>query len=261
MYRADLSSIDDRALPKGCLAVGWLDVAVPYSTGPTPPAFRKKLEELSWLPVRLTRGFHECGFCGGKPARGNGEIHITGEAGEIFVAPMMIAHYVEAHEYRPPDRFIAAVERHPDHVWPNRSPDLSDRIRDLAANPSPESLNAFYRVFARSQVGVLPPQQTGATAVDAERRTIAEITCERHPKLLDGTPVVIVWADCENQRASDPNRKFVDFPTSEIVAYAFHRGASIVVNGAPPGAPKTVTIPKEEVFRLASEWQIPRFGE
>jgi hypothetical protein len=40
---------------------------------------------------------------------GNGEIRVPGLSGVVYVAPVLVAHYVEAHNYRPPDEFIQAV--------------------------------------------------------------------------------------------------------------------------------------------------------
>jgi hypothetical protein len=40
---------------------------------------------------------------------GNWEVWIRGPREAIFSSPALIIHYVDAHEYRPPDEFIAAV--------------------------------------------------------------------------------------------------------------------------------------------------------
>ncbi|KRR18256.1 hypothetical protein CQ14_25405 [Bradyrhizobium lablabi] len=76
-------------------------------------------------PVNLTRGWHFCEFCP-KPAKtvspgrirmldpaartlGNGEIRVASAAGIIYVAPLLVLHYVVAHGYLPPQEFIDAV--------------------------------------------------------------------------------------------------------------------------------------------------------
>ena len=51
-------------------------------------------------------GLHTCEFCNRYSSTGsfgvpNGDI--------LFVAPTMIAHYVERHQYAPPEEFIRAV--------------------------------------------------------------------------------------------------------------------------------------------------------
>ena len=40
---------------------------------------------------------------------GNGEIRVAGSAGVVYVAPVLVAHYVEVHNYCPPEEFIVAV--------------------------------------------------------------------------------------------------------------------------------------------------------
>jgi len=40
----------------------------------------------------------------------NTEIHVSGENGVTYVAPVMIYHYVKEHHYQPLMEFIKAVE-------------------------------------------------------------------------------------------------------------------------------------------------------
>ena len=104
----------------GILAVGWLNFHEPFEQDKTPPGLVDKLKE---LPVtRLCRGSHFCPWCilrhtsgpeespYGNPniARGNGEIWVEGED-KIYAAPFMIIHYIEEHNYLPPQEFIDAV--------------------------------------------------------------------------------------------------------------------------------------------------------
>ncbi len=95
------------------LNVGWLDKSVEYldgrhefEIGPVPLGFTERLAELVEHPVNLCRGWHNC-WCG--HAQGNGEIRVTGADGVVYAAPVLIAHYVTAHGYRPPTAFIDAV--------------------------------------------------------------------------------------------------------------------------------------------------------
>jgi len=88
------------------LNVGWLDKAQPFDIGPVPSGFTDALRALVAKPVNLCRGWHTC-WC--SQAQGNGEIRVTGADGVVFAAPVLIAHYVAAHGYRPPQAFIDAV--------------------------------------------------------------------------------------------------------------------------------------------------------
>lgn len=45
----------------------------------------------------------------GLEALGNGEILVRGAADECYIAPVMIVHYIELHNYLPPREFMDAV--------------------------------------------------------------------------------------------------------------------------------------------------------
>jgi hypothetical protein len=155
MHWPDLSPLEGRKdLPPNYRAVGWLSRLYPFAKGPTSALFRQKLQDRCWLPIRLMRGFHQCEFCSGEPARGNGEIDIPASTGEVYVAPAMVIHYVETHDYRPPDAFIEAVEQLPKLEWAVPVPELSDRVRAVAENRTPENWDAFVATFLKSRVGV-----------------------------------------------------------------------------------------------------------
>jgi hypothetical protein len=55
-------------------------------------------------------GVHTCELCGSFKAGGN--LGVPGD-GVLYVAPEMIAHYVSAHGYLPPDEFVQAVSVSP----------------------------------------------------------------------------------------------------------------------------------------------------
>ena len=102
------------------LAVGWLDARFPYTKGRAHPEILDRLIRLKVSPVNLTRGFHMCPFCEYEDPmdpsvypdrRGNGEIHIPGENGVVYATPVLICHYIEKHEYLPPQEFLDAVKK------------------------------------------------------------------------------------------------------------------------------------------------------
>jgi hypothetical protein len=89
--------------------IGWLDPDHPFPTGPTSKEFRDRLELLCGFPVKQTRGVHPCYFCKGQGRPGSSaEMRVAGD-GKVYAAPSLVHHYVVAHDYRPPDEFIAAV--------------------------------------------------------------------------------------------------------------------------------------------------------
>jgi hypothetical protein len=57
-------------------------------------------------------GWHQCEFCPkgayGKVAVGWRNVWIPAKE-VVYIAPQLVIHYVEAHNYRPPDGFIEAV--------------------------------------------------------------------------------------------------------------------------------------------------------
>src|SRR5438309_700481 len=125
---ADLSpysSLPMEQKPGRVLAVGWLGSAVPFPRGPFDRGLLDCLLRLCRRPANRTRGFQVCDLCqpavrgaprmeqmavDGKPVLlGDAEVHVAGEQEIIYVAPTLICHYVEAHEYMPPSEFIEAL--------------------------------------------------------------------------------------------------------------------------------------------------------
>lgn len=138
-YYADLSPCDyfgpsDTAL----LAVGWLDSQHSFQKGRVDRAFFDALSRLlenPWQPF-ATAGRHGCELCtftGGPAEIRVGEVTIAVGAANVFVpsddgvfvAPSLIVHYIDAHEYVPPDAFQRAVIACP----PMRSIDYLKALR------------------------------------------------------------------------------------------------------------------------------------
>ena len=95
-------------------AVGWLNPDHPFPRRAPTPEFLERINEFArrWidsvhaLDLGIAMGFHTCEFCGDAHASGTFAI----PAGDhIFYCPEMIAHYVERHEYAPPQAFVDAV--------------------------------------------------------------------------------------------------------------------------------------------------------
>ena len=86
--------------------IGWLDSEHPFSASEPSLDLLRALLKLVQHPVRISPGLHSCPFCG--TAAGTGEIEVVGLA-VIYVAPTLIIHYVDAHQYCPPDEFITAA--------------------------------------------------------------------------------------------------------------------------------------------------------
>jgi hypothetical protein len=117
--------------------VGWLDNLHPYANGSVDVRLIEKMKRLASRPVELYRGKHRCELCE-EPSdlvktylrngividpncswaqwiderSSNGEIRVFRE-GTTFAAPVLIVHYIERHNYLPPDQFLKAIEEAP----------------------------------------------------------------------------------------------------------------------------------------------------
>ncbi|GIJ44107.1 hypothetical protein Val02_09930 [Virgisporangium aliadipatigenens] len=119
------------------LNIGWLAMGEPFETGYVAPPVLEHLKRLAKTPSNLTRGYHFCEWCvqalhsaDGSPvdprtlaedlraigALGNGEIAVRAPDGGLYVAPVMICHYIEMHGYRPPEEFVGAIAGALDHA-------------------------------------------------------------------------------------------------------------------------------------------------
>ena len=103
------------------LAIGWLgETNAPAAS--VPSEFFERLVSLlvnPWQPF-IAAGFHACGWCrfSGGPAQLQafgkrvqmGRDNLFVPAGDrVYVAPSLMAHYIDAHGYAPPEQFQAAV--------------------------------------------------------------------------------------------------------------------------------------------------------
>ena len=103
--------------------VGWLSKDHEFPTGDVSELFINNLKKFMLRPpCNRMRGWHTCEFCGGERCSyleyngesiylGNGEVWIA-DVNEklIYAAPTMIWHYINIHNYLPPDQFIKSCE-------------------------------------------------------------------------------------------------------------------------------------------------------
>ena len=114
----DMSTITVVAAGRQVRAIGWLDRDHEFPQGDVPAGFVERLEQFVAHSHESARelgfptflGFHECGFCGN--ANGDGEFGVP-RGQLLFVAPVLILHYVSAHRYLPPADFVTAVMKSP----------------------------------------------------------------------------------------------------------------------------------------------------
>jgi hypothetical protein len=111
-YCPDMSPHEDAGSEPNTFHIGWLDKDHSYPKGEAPGAFAERLSIFCKNPPLkyATLGWHDCEFCGA--ALEGAEIRLLHEQ-RIFAAPAGIYHYVDAHQYKPPDEFIESVMRSP----------------------------------------------------------------------------------------------------------------------------------------------------
>lgn len=102
------------------LALGWLERGKPFAIGVCKLIFIEKLVELREqfklaFPEFSFRGLHECSMCenGGGLNDSHVNLFIPGKK-VVYLAPGRVDHYIQAHEYLPPQEFIEAVLSCPD---------------------------------------------------------------------------------------------------------------------------------------------------
>lgn len=113
------------------LNIGWLSIDHPYPKAPSAPEFIERLSDLTAYHFWPMRGFHVCEFCDTiveHPRHGLlGAAEIRVRAPDCWYAsPNLLLHYVEIHEYRPPDEFIDAAMTGPAPFTPQYEKDLDD---------------------------------------------------------------------------------------------------------------------------------------
>ena len=114
MHVADLETRTPVVEAAWVRAVGWLAGEAPVPHGRLSGEFLERLRSLCAVSFEsavalgwpVAAGLHTCELCGAEHAGGN--VGVPGR-GVLFVAPEMVAHYVEAHGYAPPREFVAAV--------------------------------------------------------------------------------------------------------------------------------------------------------
>jgi hypothetical protein len=122
-------------------AVGWLEHPRHFSQGVPPASLVPKLTSLVGQMVRAFpqyrfRGVKTCSICEALGLTSPGPVWsqenlIVPGSGEVYAAPGGIVHYVEAHSYSPPERFVRAVLVCPDCDSPDYWRSLRNANSDI----------------------------------------------------------------------------------------------------------------------------------
>jgi hypothetical protein len=96
-------------------AIGWLDRDHSFTTGKVPREVFDRLKLLLAKPWQTIAfgGVHDCNLCSfHAEAMGHKNLFVPG-AGFMYVCPELILHYMNAHQYSPPNEFCDAVMQCP----------------------------------------------------------------------------------------------------------------------------------------------------
>jgi hypothetical protein len=105
------------------IKIGWLDEGQPYMMGVAPAEFVEKMKK---IPLSVhTKGWHNCPFCGKSKSYSQYLINIGDKT--YYDVPEMIVHYIEKHDYLPPQEFIDTIMRY-------KLPEPEVRIRKFKDN-------------------------------------------------------------------------------------------------------------------------------
>ena len=102
MYFKDLEIVNDHFDIK-LIKIGWLDENHVFNIGTCPLKFLKKLKKIE--PRLKSFGWHNCPFCD-KNKGSNRIILQVEDTHKYYDVPDMIVHYIEEHNYLPPQEFI-----------------------------------------------------------------------------------------------------------------------------------------------------------
>ena len=122
MYYRDITPYEHSTYQKipNVLNVGWLDKAQDFEKGEPVHGFLDKLRQILIAEgefecrVNHKRGVHACHICGQNSFPelyvGSCELWLPSvETDNYFAAPSTIIHYIQDHNYRPPQFFVESV--------------------------------------------------------------------------------------------------------------------------------------------------------
>lgn len=93
------------------IAIGWLENGKPFVTGETSKEIVERIHTYNKTSGMYYRflGYHECDFCDYINIELGATTILIFYKEKVYACPALIIHYIEKHQYRPPDEFIEAV--------------------------------------------------------------------------------------------------------------------------------------------------------
>lgn len=116
----DLTKCDYLAefLPVTYITIGWLEKGKSYKTGEISKETVEKIYEFNKTPGMCIRfcGYHNCDFCDFINIELGAITILIAYKDKVYICPALVSHYIEKHQYRPPDEFIEAILNY-DHQY------------------------------------------------------------------------------------------------------------------------------------------------
>ena len=112
MYAPDLATECFCASGPGVRAIGWLEHGHPFTQGAIDPRvstiLRAIIPDAARLVPVVSYGIHLCDL-GGCNGEGGSHYLVIPSRDCVYIAPDLIVHYIDAHQYAPPAEFVDAV--------------------------------------------------------------------------------------------------------------------------------------------------------
>ena len=124
-YFPDLSDYAQPGVTEAIPArnVGWLDGSHDFPVAPSAPDLLERLWEFCLVSVWPSRGLTHCPLCqklglaeqdGDRLILGTAEIRVFDPGGRsAYASPNLVYHYIDVHQYQPPDAFLEALSSGP----------------------------------------------------------------------------------------------------------------------------------------------------
>jgi hypothetical protein len=154
--------------------VGWLARGHEFKQKRPTEALLDLIWNYCTISVEQMRGMHVCEFCprhkyalpahliaerkGRKLLLGSAEIRVFSNRGDVYAAPNLIYHYASAHNYSPPDEFVAAMRegpKPPNHKFFERLSQLGLDWRQTE-EPTPEDQRGFRFEKTENGIKIIP---------------------------------------------------------------------------------------------------------
>lgn len=185
-HYSDLTPYNYRHYSEQELNVGWLQKDNEFTTGEVPEGFLDRLKKFEKNRFFKTRGMHFCEFCQENHSSSD-EIRVVSKDGKVYASPTLLSHYIDEHNYLPPQEFIDAVVEGPEPgskdyeqvialmptFWEGRQPDKNDedydeKIQSIMVDGMSESVdkeilndlldeNPDFKKFVEGYSKVIPP--------------------------------------------------------------------------------------------------------